>query len=274
MAFIARAVNSINWRLSNNQSSVLGLPRKRQPLTLSLYRTMPHMMPPRGATRSSVACWWSIKNLIEKYECYFWTLTCPDSPPDYSYGERHRELLKRLRDDARDYGVPPVCGVRVVEAHPGGHGLHYHWVLAGRLPIRRVLARGKQVGFGRISVDSRPCTPAVAPYLCKYLIKGDRLHGVRMWANIGTWDGVGVRDIQVDSDSVRVFGDHYRHARSLGRTHAASFGYAKVQQRKYELNETDRLTADYVSFDPSTGRVFPVYFPNSETKAQSQITPV
>jgi len=213
------------------------------------------MTPPRGLTRSGIACWWSLKNLIEQHECYLWTLTCADSPPDYAYGIRHGNLLKYLRDDTRDYCIPPICGVRVVEAHPGGHGLHYHWVLAGRYPIRRLLARGKQVGFGRIDVHPEPCTPLVAPYLCKYLLKGDKLHGVRMWANIGTWQGVGARDIEMDSNSCRVFRDHYRHAVGAGKGRAVAFNEARVMQQRYEHSVPDERATHTTAFDTLTGRL-------------------
>jgi len=214
------------------------------------------MMPPKGLTKSGIACWWSLINIIEKHECYFWTLTFPDVIPDYAAGLRHSELLTWLRYDASRGRCPPVCGVRVVEAHPGGHGLHYHWVLAGRFPIRRLLARAEQVGFGRIDVDPKPCTPLLASYLCKYLLKGDRLHGVRMWANIGTWDGVRTRDIQVDSSGSRVFRDAFRHARdSLGKNRGAAFNFAKVAQQDYNDSFTTESDIAASAFDPLTGRL-------------------
>jgi len=213
------------------------------------------MTPPRGLTKSGIACWWSIKNLIEKHECYLWTLTCSDTLPDFAYGYRHSRLLQSLNDDRRRYGVTPVCGVRVVEEHPDGHGLHYHWVLAGRYPIRRLLARGKQSGFGRISVHPNPCGVAVAPYLCKYLLKNDKLHGVRMWANIGTWEGVGARDIEVDSNSCRVFRDAFRHAKALGKNRGQAYNFAKVTQRDYDFSTLDETDLAASSYDSLTGRI-------------------
>jgi len=211
--------------------------------------------PPRGLNKSGVACFFSLNHLINSHDCYFWTLTFPDVIPDFAAGERHRELLKRLRDDARSGVSPSLCGVRVVEAHPGGHGLHYHWVLAGRYPIRRLLARARAAGFGRVSVDPCVCTPLVAPYLCKYLLKGDRLHGVRMWANIGTWQGVGARDMEMDSSSLRVFRDAFRHARVvLGKARGPAFNFAKVEQRKYENSDTTEGDVAASAFDSLTGR--------------------
>jgi len=211
--------------------------------------------PPRGLNKSGMAFWFSLNHLIANYECYLWTLTFPDVIPDFAAGERHRVLLYKLSHDARAGRSPALCGVRVVEAHPGGHGLHYHWVLAGRYPVRRLLARGRESGFGRISVDSRPCTPLVAPYLCKYLLKGDRLHGVRMWANIGAWQGVGTRDIEVDSGSIRVFRDNFRHARFMGKSRSVAFNYAKVKQREYDTSQTTERDVEGSAFDSLTGRV-------------------
>jgi len=200
------------------------------------------MFPPLGLTKSGVACWWSLKNLIDSGPCYLWTFTTADTHPDYVYGFMHRELLKYLNNDTMAGRFPVINGVRVIEEHPGGHGLHFHWVVRGKLPVHRVRYRAERAGFGRINVDPEPCTPLVAPYLCKYLLKNSKLHGVRMWANIGAWEGVKTRDIEVDSNSSRVFRDNFRHARAMGKTRGAAFNFAKVEQFAYDNDFTEQST--------------------------------
>jgi len=192
--------------------------------------------PPLGLRSSGVACWWSIRNLIAAHSpCYLWTFTTPVVYPDFYYGHFHSKLLRLCTVDAIAGRMPPVRAVRVIEEHPGGHGLHFHWVAAGRLPVERLRYRAQQSGFGRIHVHPDPCSKYAANYLAKYLVKNDRLHGVRMWANIGAWDGTQTRDIECVSDGVRVFRDAFRHARGLGKSRAVAFNEGKVAQMAYVL---------------------------------------
>jgi len=61
-----------------------------------------------------------------------------------------------------------------------------------------------KAGLGKVVwVDPKPATKATAYYLASYMTKQDKLHGMRQWANIGTYDGIGKRDIQIDSDRIR-----------------------------------------------------------------------
>jgi len=59
-------------------------------------------------------------------------------------------------------------------------------------------------GLGKIVwVDPRPASPKLAYYLANYLTKDEGLKGARKWANIGTYDGIGKRDIVNDSARIR-----------------------------------------------------------------------
>jgi len=78
-------------------------------------------------------------------------------------------------------------GVRVYELHPGGHGLHVHFVTPTRFPVQVVRAAMKAglVGrfWGRVHVRRR--RSSAAHYVTKYVSKAARcgaFKGVRIWA--------------------------------------------------------------------------------------------
>jgi len=160
--------------------------------------------------RSALACWWSIMHLIRTSpECYLWTFTTAKVYPDEWVGNMHGRLIANVKNYAqrrkktstggripKDWG-----GVRVFEEHENrkGGGLHVHWVVRGYMDYWAVRECSDRAGFGRISVEAKPVKKEVAFYLANYLTKGARLRGVRSWANIGTYDGIGKRDIEMTS---------------------------------------------------------------------------
>lgn len=102
---------------------------------------------------------------------------------------------------------PRVNGLRAFELHPGGHGLHIHFVVNIRLPVDIVRVITTRAGFGRIHVKEIPGKAAL--YLGKYLRKADRpecLRGCRLWSAFGGADSVKVKDIIVESE----FSEAYR----------------------------------------------------------------
>jgi len=214
--------------------------------------------PPADLTRSGVACWWSILNLIRDSEkegvpCYLWTLTFAKTYPDSWCGNMHGKLVRALGDDAKlgHLGKDGFAGVRVTEVHPDGHGLHFHWVIRGKLPLARVRFRAKQCGFGHIFIARdarnrfRRIDTGAAGYLCKYLTKGERLAGIRSWNCIGKYDGVKTYDIEFDSPDSRVFRAAYRAAKLAGSPAALCFQAAKLAQRKYnhEADAREQITS-------------------------------
>lgn len=74
-------------------------------------------------------------------------------------------------------------------------------------------------GLGKVvHVDPKPVSVAAAYYLACYLTKGDdRLDGMRRWANIGTYDGTGNRDISFDSPRIREIKAWQYYWRKQGR---------------------------------------------------------
>lgn len=163
--------------------------------------------PPEYLSRSQVALFSSVVRLIDLYSpCYFWTVTTPDLCSDSAFATRHSEFISNLRDAAKAGKIPYNWGgVRVFEHHPKreGHPLHSHLVARGRMDFYTVRACARSAGLGNIFRRPRPCDLNSAHYLVKYLIKGDRLFGIKVWSTFGTYTGYRVNDIEFDSDRVR-----------------------------------------------------------------------
>lgn len=210
--------------------------------------------PPNGLTRSGIACWWSILNLIKEsnekgIQCFMWTLTFEKVYPDSWCGNMHRLLVGYLRDEARNrpqlfpFGFG---GVRVVEVHPQGHGLHYHWVIRGRIPLSIVRRCARRAGFGHVFIarDDRRRFRAVdlgaAGYVAKYLTKSDKIKGVRSWSCIGDYNGTLTKNIEFDSRKNRVFRQVYRTAKLAGANPSLCYSAAVIAANRWEINADDR----------------------------------
>jgi len=160
----------------------------------------------------------------------------------------HALLVRKLGDDAKAGYMGPhgFCGVRVTEVHPGGHGIHFHWIMRGRLPLHRVRKRAKECGFGHIFIARdksnrfRKVDEGAAGYVAKYLTKGDKLAGVRSWACIGSYNGTKTKDIEFDSQQNRVFRAAYRTAKLAGAVPTLCFQAAVLASRNYAHNADDR----------------------------------
>jgi len=89
-------------------------------------------------------------------------------------------------------------GIRVTEVHPGGHGIHFHCLFAGYIPLHPLKSVASRFGFGDIKpLEVGPGTPH---YLAKYLRKPQPMLGRRRkWGMIGGFKGSRVRDIEVKS---------------------------------------------------------------------------
>lgn len=207
---------------------------------------MPNHFMPMGLTASAAACYMSIYYLILNHSpCYLWTLTTAKGYPDSYYGNMHSKVMQAMGNAAKQGKIPADWGgVRVVEVHPGGHGLHYHWVMRGRMDINVVREITTAAGFGRINIAQnengtiRVVDKGLAAYLIKYLMKkGDKPHGARKWACIGTYEGVKTADIVFDSPSIAVYRAAYRAAIKLGFPRGKAMVAAKVAQRKYDHEE-------------------------------------
>lgn len=198
--------------------------------------------PPTGLNRSGIACWWSIMRLIETYSekeipCFLWTITTSTPLPDSYYGNMHSTLMSKMRDSARSGELDSWGGVRVIEPHPGGHGLHFHWVMHGFMQVQVIRRLATASGFGRIDVSPDPVSNKVASYMAKYLVKSRKgstdVFGVRRWACIGDYDGVKTNDIVDESISAQIFRGFYRNAIAQGAPKAVAFGIARTEQSRW-----------------------------------------
>jgi len=198
--------------------------------------------------RSALACWWSIMHLIRTSSpCYLWTFTMGSGPvqPDERMGHTHGRFVTLMKNAAQRQTPGPHGGtiprnwggVKVIEEHPGGHGLHAHWVARGRMPWHTVQHLAVKAGFGYIvHVDPRPATEASAFYLASYLTKGGKLRGLRQWGNVGTYDGIGKRDIHQTSARIERIKMMMAYYRALGKHRFVAYRLALQDE---QLREPD-----------------------------------
>jgi len=147
---------------------------------------------------------------------YLWTLTLPELAPDYYIGACRQRLLRTLSNEHRDGRFPKWGGTRVVEVHPGGHGLHDHMPLSFCRGLvsnhctveRKFRQMAHEAGYGRIHRHPEPATVWASIYLAGYLNSkedGELDQGARRWANVGSYEGVKCKDIIYESETISVF---------------------------------------------------------------------
>jgi len=153
--------------------------------------------------KSAVAFRFSVDRFFECFpKVYFWTITWKSVMPDFRYPLLFRQFMTELCH--RHGGL--LYGLRVIEVHPGGHGLHYHLIVNLRMGIRLVRAIGKKYGIGFCWV-TQCYKKEDAYYLGKYLSKDSELSpGMRRWGTIGGFTPSRVRDLHVDSTFHRNMG--------------------------------------------------------------------
>jgi len=137
----------------------------------------------------------TLLGIARRGSLFFWTLTFREVMTDTRIGSAYRYF----QDDIINLFYGNIAGVRVFEVHPGGHGLHVHFVVNRFIPKRLVDALSRKHGLGWTFV--RPAKAEVVPYLSKYLRKtGPKLSpGVRRWAAFGTAHRYRVRDVIVET---------------------------------------------------------------------------
>jgi len=202
--------------------------------------------------RSALACWWSIRYLITSEPegtVWFWTFTTPTALPLWWFAKRHGDLVRRVNNMAqrqtqslhgstipRNWG-----GVRVFEPNPKGTGFHAHWVVRGYYDWHLMQRAAVAAGLGKVVwVDPRPATVKLAWYLASYLVKGEGLAGARKWANIGTYDGIGKRDIVMQSDRIDYIKRQALMYRTVYKKHplvAYRLACADAQERTKPIGE-------------------------------------
>jgi len=157
----------------------------------------------------------------------------------------HSRLVRQFNRDAKSKHRCHVFShgfgaVRVTEAHPSGHGLHFHWVVRGRIDLAYFRQQAQYYGFGHIFIARdhnkrfRRVDGGVAAYLAKYLVKGEKLHGIRTWACLGDYEGTKTRDVVFDSRKNRVFRQAYALLKGAGATRQQCYTGATIETRQWE----------------------------------------
>jgi len=166
--------------------------RPAPPLTLSLGKQFQKAF---SLTLSEAAFRLSLKELADgKESLYMWCVTFKDVIDVGEASKRWNKFLERV-----SRVLPDLKGLRVKELHPGGHGVHYHFVTDQYFRVEEMRACAEATGFGRIHVKRVKAENAV--YLAKYLSKARPkcFAGHRLWAGFGKWKWARVSDIVVDS---------------------------------------------------------------------------
>jgi hypothetical protein len=164
--------------------------------------------------RSALACWWSVVDLLKgKPYSYLWTFTVAEEVEPKEFAQRHKRLLWLIAREIRKGRFPSDWGgVRVFEHHPGGHGLHAHWVVDQRFEVGLLRPLAQTAGFGRVNVLSREASEAAARYLAKYVGKQNQsLGGLHRWACIGPSRGHAhsVHDVKITTSIDERFAQYY-----------------------------------------------------------------
>jgi len=151
--------------------------------------------------RSKVAFLMSCEKFFAtRKRAYFWTFTFPRVMPDHWYPNTWNRFMRKVQDV-----WPLVQGLRVVEIHPGGHGLHYHAIVDERLNVHIVRRLWKQCGGG-YRIQAQTASRESAMYLAKYIAKSGQLgSGMRRWGCIGGFKGVRCKNLEIDSSFHRNF---------------------------------------------------------------------
>jgi len=157
---------------------------------------------------------------------YFWTFTFKHVWPDWWYPPAWNGFAKEVRNLYGQF----CCGMRVIEIHPGGHGLHYHLLVNKRMSIHFIKRIGAKWGMGRISVNRIPADRGCVIYLSKYLGKdfAGKLHGVKRWGTFGGFHHVKYKNIIIESD--------YMTCRRKHLPNKILIGYEELLRRAFEIH--------------------------------------
>jgi len=149
----------------------------------------------RFYSKSQCAFVMSVRKLFEESsQVYFWTFTFVQVMPDWYYPRSWNVLMK----DVQNLYGGMLQGLRVLEVHPGGHGLHYHALVNRRICVHLINRMAKKVGMGITHVQRADV--GAGEYLAKYLIKENPLWpGMRRWGTIGGFRQVKKNNIRIDS---------------------------------------------------------------------------
>jgi hypothetical protein len=113
---------------------------------------------------------WSAERLyLTTGKMYFWTFTFKETYHIWQYMPLWDVFVKALERIANE---PNLMGMRVVQMHPGGHGLHFHCLINQWLDARQVwrLCRRLKMGCDAIHLKNKDWREGVK-YLCRYMTR-------------------------------------------------------------------------------------------------------
>lgn len=200
---------------------------------------------------------------------YFWTFTFVKVHEDWKYPLLWNGFMK----DVYHFFGGTVCGLRVIEIHPGqySHGLHYHALLSRRIAIQIMKRLGKRHGMGRISVST--ANIEAAHYLAKYLTKENGLSkGMRQWGTIGGFKGVKKNSIQIDSVITRNIKWSQKHCKLQQFSYAFFRHIAKESLIYGEINDWPQKSLNTIHIKNAKAQTLKSilsYEPEEETKINS-----
>jgi len=153
-------------------------------------------------TKSQAAFVMSAEKLFAENpkQIYFWTFTFKQVHPDFRYPLLWKQFTRKLQHMYGDC----LHGLRVLQVHPGGHGLHYHALLTKRVAVQIVRRLGKRYGIGRVQVEH--CGPGAIHYLAQYLRPTEDFElskGMRRWGSMGGFKQVVTANIEIESELTR-----------------------------------------------------------------------
>jgi hypothetical protein len=155
-----------------------------------------------GSIRRRAAIQCNAARLQRIGRLYFWTLTFVESQFDCDHVY---SCWNRLRNSATQTGLlGDFRGLRVFELHPGGHGIHVHFITPTYMKVKQLRRLAQKAGFGRVHVIPWEGTPeGIAGYVGKYMAKArheSALRGRRVYGTFGMGaDATRQCDIEVES---------------------------------------------------------------------------
>lgn len=196
-------------------------------------------------TRTKLALRWAVEELIRRATspCGFYLFTVENKSngdvPDWrEVSSSHRYLVDLMNKAQKRGHIKPWAAVRVFEEGDKTKRPHAHWVCTPAFSQATMQRFASAAGMGHVWRDTRPAGEALADYLTKYMSKSKSIAGVRRWACLGGFSAtVKTKDIVIDTEHTRAFGDAMQvaKAKGLGKSEAYTYAARCANLQKYGI---------------------------------------
>lgn len=185
-------------------------------------------------TQSQAAFRMSARTLFENSNnVYFWTFTFPRKYNIWEASSAFNPISKKIKNE---YGR--IQGLRAMEWHETGHGLHHHVLVNKYLKIRAIKEYARRCGFGRIHV--READKGAVDYIANYLGKQhSNFHGCHQWATLGKGWATTKNGVFLDSDAANAMRACYRYYKNANLTKAELWSLMETAKMQ-ALANTDK----------------------------------